>query len=171
MNTLEIVLFRHAVRNKFIEDEPQLSPYGLKQAHYLSEHRETLKLPKPTNIWVSPRLRAQQTMSPLSKVCGIALALKSDLDERKSNETMLDFRQRIDRLIKGLSAQNGVIYLCSHLDWIEEAMSFFETDSDLLNQPGAHWSTAQFLELNYDFTNEIWRKIKTGQACPKITSI
>lgn len=163
---IEIVLFRHAERNKFIEDEPQLSPYGLKQAHYLSEHREQLKLPKPTSLWVSPRLRAQQTMTPLSRLCETALIVKSELDERKSYETMPDFRLRITRFVKSLPLQNGVIYMCSHLDWIEEAMSIFDCDSDLLNQPGGHWATSQFLELNYDSTSEIWRKIKIGLASP-----
>lgn len=160
------MLFRHAERNKFIEDEPQLSPYGLKQAHYLAQQRETLNLPKPTGLWVSPRLRAQQTLTPLSKVCEIALTVKAELDERKSNEAMSDFRLRISRFIKSLSSQSGVIFLCSHLDWIEEAMSLFESDSDLLNQPGSHWATTQFLELSYENANEIWRKIKTGQASP-----
>ncbi len=164
MKSVSLVLFRHAERNKFIEDEPQLSPFGLKQAQHLSMSLDNLGLENPNCLFTSPRHRAIQTFQPLASKFNLKSQIKNELDEKKEQESLSQFRIRIAGFINWIPSLNGQVFLCSHLDWIEEALSLIESEEDLLKNPGVNWAPTQFLKLDYDFKNEIWSFSKTNKV-------
>lgn len=144
---MKLVLLRHATRSALDLEagpagESPLNTIGLAQAEDLPNHVHPKgALPVPTKLIVSPKLRARQTLTPLSRETGLSLEVDPRLDERHSNESLQDFHSRVLSVFNevqelALSAQdqknerieNEVYYLCSHLDWLEAALTLWDTN-------------------------------------------
>lgn len=136
---MKLVLLRHATRSAMDLEagpagESPLNTIGLAQAEDLLNHVHPKgPIPAPTRLLVSPKLRAKQTLTPLSRETGLSLEIESRLDERNSNESLRDFNARVVQLFEDLcgskaEASNEVLYLCSHLDWLEAACLLWPTN-------------------------------------------
>jgi phosphohistidine phosphatase SixA len=145
---MKLVLIRHATRNTHAAGDASLNPTGMTQA---DELLRLLKpqgpLPVPSHLVTSPKKRAKQTLTPLSVATHAQLLIDSRLDERKQNESMSDFTERVTEVLNHLSQrgeaptnpalenQSGKdspreisIYLCTHLDWLELALNLLDSD-------------------------------------------
>lgn len=131
---MKLVLLRHATRSPYESGDAQLTTFGLSQAEKLATMIAPQgPLPQPTHLISSPKKRALQTLSPLSQATGLSLAIDPRLDERKNIETLEEFEARIDAVFRDCSAKDtsdreACIYLCTHLDWLESALSIFSSD-------------------------------------------
>lgn len=148
-----IVLMRHATRSAGLDfgsvksgdaaGESPLNAVGLAQAEDLADLvRSKGKLPAPTRLFSSPKLRARQTLEPLSKTTGLALEILEDLDERRDREALKDFTERV-RGIPSLLKGGGTIYLCTHLDVLEAAALAWPTDFSE-HESTKSWSTLEY---------------------------
>ncbi len=146
---MKIYLFRHAEKINAFHRNPELSPQGEKQALLLAEKVQQALLPRPTELWVSPKKRAQQSMGPLSQALDLPLQIKTALDERDVSENQSQFHQRVEKICHSLTSAKGVIYLCSHFDWLEEALAVLPSDEELTHERYAHWSPLQYMGFHF----------------------
>lgn len=159
---MQIYLFRHAERENSGQGNPPLSSRGFKQAQELARQQAAGLFTKPGKLLVSPKVRTQQTFSPLAESLGVELVMTPELDERLSSENASQFAARVKRFLAYLERQSGVIYVCSHLDWIEEAMIAIPSDTDLLAEKFQAWAPAQYTE--FDVREGLWLVLKTGRV-------
>lgn len=144
---MKIYLFRHAEKASHFHPNPPLSAAGLQQAQILAEKVQSSELSRPTQLWVSPKLRAQQSFQALAEQVNLPLQIKPLLDEHFPEERSPAFRQRIQGFLDSLEQEDGVVYLCTHSDWIEEALALIPCDEDLTNEKYHHWSPLQYIAL------------------------
>ena len=144
---MKLGLFRHGEKQSEWTQDPLLTAHGEQQAKALKEAVEQQQLPKPTRLIASPRVRALQTLSPAARFLSLPLEKSEDLDERTANEDLPAFKKRISSWIEKISKSpaSEVIYVCSHLDWIEEFSYLVPCDTDLHQIAGFHWSTGAYL--------------------------
>ncbi|MFZ3231566.1 MAG: histidine phosphatase family protein [Pseudobdellovibrio sp.] len=166
---MNIVLFRHGQKGLIPFEDPHLTEDGFKQSEAIALMVLNGKLPKPSKLWASEKIRTSQTFQALSKKFEILANIKPELNLRSDLETQKAFRERAESLINYLSnlasttaSENESIYLCSHYDWIEEAMLLIPSDTDLTSSQFSHWGPAQFIHFNAK--NNIWHFIKKGLA-------
>ncbi|MFN7727877.1 MAG: SixA phosphatase family protein [Bdellovibrio sp.] len=158
---MQIFLFRHAERENSGAGNPPLSARGLKQARELAKLRESGAFPPAGKVLVSPKIRTQQTFAPLAESLELQLAMTPELDERLSSESASQFASRVKRFLGYLERQTGVLYVCTHLDWLEEAMIVIPSDTDLLAEKFQTWAPAQFIE--FDVREGLWQVLKSGR--------
>ena len=145
---LQIVLLRHATRSAALDDSP-LNIIGLAQAKDFADFvQRGEKLPPPTRLLVSPKLRARQTLGPLSYATGLELETLDALDERRERESAESFEERVLSIISHLATacgqtQQEAIYLCTHLDVLEAAALLWPTDFSE-HEGGLPWSTLEY---------------------------
>lgn len=160
--TMSVYLFRHGDRTSRTPDaEPELSGTGLLQADHLRAWVARGTLPAPTRLWVSPRHRAQQTFTPLAESLGISLEVLPELDERTPRESAVRFRERVNHLLDRARAVNGMLFLCSHFDWLEEAITLIPADEDLAANAGPLWAPGSF--VGFDTEDDLWHVRQKGQ--------
>lgn len=156
---MKIYLFRHAQKAIDFSGDPDLTPEGHQQASKLLDKVLRQELPVPTDLWVSPKKRTHSTFRPLAVHFGIPLETREDLLEQQSGENLTDFRKRIQNLFsKASENKNAVVYLCSHYDFVVEAMSVIPCDTDLTSGDYMQWSPCQYIgfeENNDSFFNLI----------------
>jgi phosphohistidine phosphatase SixA len=163
---MNIVIFRHAQKGMLPFENPALSPEGFRQAEALSALVQEHKLPTPTEMWVSEKIRTRQTMQNIANTVRRPVVEKIELDLRQENETQKMFNSRVGVLVDSLSESskgNAIaecIYICTHYDWIEEAMSLIPSDTDLASYQFAHWGPAQF--ANFEVKGGLWKFIHKG---------
>lgn len=142
----QIVLMRHATRAAVLEfgnSESSLNAVGLAQAEKLADAVKLAgKLPAPTRLLCSPKLRARQTLEPLSKASGLKIEIVTDLDERREHESLKTFEERIRKLAESLP-QNETVYVCTHLDVLEVAAALWPTNFSE-RESAQTWSTLEF---------------------------
>lgn len=143
---MKIYLFRHGEKVLAFHQNPELSPAGTAQALSLVEKVQSSELPRPTQLWASPKLRAQQSFLPLAARLDLPLQTLSELDERTHDENREHFRRRIQEVLNTFSAQDGVLFICTHSDWIEEALTLLPSETDLYEKY-PHWHPLQYLGL------------------------
>ena len=161
---MKVLLFRHAEKANDGTANPPLSREGLNQARRLVEEVSAKKLPKPKALLSSPRLRAQQTFKELSLGTGIPVQVNPLLNERAPTESPLDFRRRVQEFLVSFQLDfnsEDCVYLCSHLDWIEEFLTIIESPTDFSAPQYSHWSSAQWMMLEKD---EIWEVLKIDRV-------
>lgn len=143
---MKIYLFRHAQKAIDFSGDPDLTPEGHQQASKLLEKVLRNELPVPTELWVSPKKRTHSTFRPLAHHFGITLEIKEELLEQQSGESLSEFRNRIENLFsKASDNKNAVVYLCSHYDFVVEAMSVVPCDTDLTNGEFSQWGPCQYI--------------------------
>jgi phosphohistidine phosphatase SixA len=166
---MKFVLFRHAHKGFTPFEDPELSPRGFQQATKILALVRTNLLPKPTELFVSPRRRTSQTFYPLSRELQISFSVSDLLDQRKENENLQQFRLRIAQFIEGFSDRttlaNKTVFVCTHYDWIEEAMSLINCDRNLDSFEFSHWAPAQYLVLELVAAEtQLWSYKINGQV-------
>lgn len=159
---MQIVLFRHAEKSSVGAQNPGLSARGHAQANLISNLASQGELPSPTRFLSSPLLRAQQTLLPASQKFEKTIEIVADLNERQNLESVDQFRHRISRFLRWVETQTGLLYVCSHLDWIDEAMSLITSDVNLNQDRYQHWSPAAHLCFEIDASG-LWVLEKQGE--------
>ena len=155
---MRLVLFRHAEKQHDGTANPKLSSYGAQQALKLAQDVSVKNLPTPQVLMASPRVRTQQTLSPLAQKLGLNISIIEPLNERLPSESVADFRRRIQELLIHTQMdyqKNECVYLCTHYDWIEEFLTIVECSTDLRQY--SQWASAQWLWLD---KKEIWEFVK-----------
>lgn len=163
---MRLILFRHGHKQFSMDDNPSLSDRGHKQADHLLEKVEKKELPQPTLCWFSPRKRTFETLAQLKKFTPIQWEQKTALGEKNLNESYHDFKQRISKIFSEIEkkSQNSkpedTIFLCTHYDWIETALTVIHSDQDLTGFEFSNWSPGQFIE--FDYYDNLFHFIKKG---------
>ncbi len=152
---MQVLLFRHAKKSYEPFGDPVLTKDGLNQANALTQLISKNRLPLPTQLLVSPKTRAKQTFEKISEFLNLTLAIRDELEERKSFENSQDFRRRVQYFLNFCEDQNGILYLCTHHDWIEEAMNLIHSDVDLNNQKYNFWQPCQFMQ--FEIESSLWK--------------
>lgn len=159
-----VTLFRHAERENTGLENPGLTARGFQQAQSLLKIIQANQLPAPQRLFVSPKIRTQQTFLPTANQLNLPLQILPELDERRNSETITKFVQRVQRFIN-LTSQDSFgpqsSFLCSHLDWIEEALLKIPCDVDLLQSRFQIWAPGQFIQ--FEVHDELWHFIKAGE--------
>lgn len=147
---MNLYLFRHAQKAMDFSGDPDLTPEGHAQASKLLDKVLKKDLLTPTELWVSPKKRTQSTFRPLSQHFGLELQGQEALFEQMSDENLTHFRARIQRTFELMAQKksNDVIYLCSHYDWVVEAMAIAPCDTDLTTSEYSHWSPCQYIHFD-----------------------
>lgn len=154
---MKVYLFRHGQKDITPFSDPDLTSFGHQQARKLAQEIHHGALLRGTHFLASPRLRAQNTLRPAAELCGHEIQVHSDLDQRGSQEGFEEFRVRVQNFLSSLARKfqpQDVVYLCTHHDWIEEAMSCIPCDVDLLDMRYSVWSPAQF--MHFQIQEGIW---------------
>lgn len=157
---MKLILFRHAEKKNDGTINPPLTAQGQQQAQKLIAEVTQKKIPRPQILMVSPRLRSQQTFSPLAENLKLKVTVSPLLDERTAKETREDFRRRIQELLALLQMDypnDECVFLCTHHDWIHEFLTVVECSTDLLQPQFHHWNTCQWMWLN---KSEVWDLMK-----------
>lgn len=158
---MKLGLFRHGEKQSEWIHDPFLSPQGEAQAKTLKQEVEQGLLPKPTRLMASPKMRATMTFSPLARSLNLPLERSEDLDERSQSEDLTHFKKRISRIIDNFPAsQEQTVFLCSHLDWIEEFSHLVPSDTNLHQIPGFHWAPGAYLIFDIEV---IWHLTQRGR--------
>src|SRR3989344_766110 len=137
---MNIVLFRHAKKGFAPFEDPHLSE----------------------------KIRTHQTFQGFAKSWSLSMTVKPELNLRSEYETGKTFQQRVQKLIDELSVSAGndsakkTIYLCSHYDWIEDAMALIPCDRDLTGFEFSHWAPAQFIHFQIESETSL-KLITKGQ--------
>lgn len=117
------VFVRHAHRDtseRFLDNG--IDDKGKAQVAEVLEKYKSEGLPRSKEFWSSPKLRCQETIEPLAKFEKVKVKIVSDLDEQTDKETSKDFKKRIYKFLDNLKKEKKTIYLCSHGDWLPEAL-------------------------------------------------
>lgn len=157
---MRVYLFRHAERENSGQADPPLTPHGRQQAREIGKQIESGAWDKPDRLWISPRRRTFETFAPASIAVGVSTQIMPELDERQSAENGAQFTQRVRKLLGETVQTPGVTYLCTHLDWIEEAMIAIPSPEDLLALQHQIWSPAQ--HMVFDVEDGLWHLRRQG---------
>jgi broad specificity phosphatase PhoE len=147
---MKLILVRHATRDLGPSADCSLNLAGQLMAQSLAQNLGPT-LPKPDALFTSPKKRAQETLGPAAQLLGLPLNIETQLDERHLHEDGRVFQKRVENYLKSLMTpyQNGaVVLLCTHSDWLEEAVSFLKgsqghfacAESRVYNFDGHKWS-------------------------------
>ncbi|MFN7262524.1 MAG: phosphoglycerate mutase family protein [Pseudobdellovibrionaceae bacterium] len=161
---MEFILLRHAEKQSGFQEDPPLTEKGLLQAQVLSRLILGSELPQPSRLLASPKKRALQSLEAVAQKLGHNVVISQDLLERKDNETRDEFRSRIQRFLQEIPKATGVTYVCSHVDWIFEALKLLPSDADLQTLPYQSWPTGHYMIFEWD--HGLWRFIKQGDLQP-----
>lgn len=154
------LIVRHAEKASDPGGNPGLNARGLEQAEQLAKALRHGPCPRPTMIFASPKRRAQETLRPLSQTTSIAMSIEDGLDERNSDESFLQFRERLKRFLEDMETRTGAsdeVVMCSHLDWVEELRTVLPTADDLTDGRFDAWGTAQVLILERSRREDPWK--------------
>lgn len=165
---MQLILFRHAHKGLMPAADPELSAPGFKQAEKLVDLVSQNKIPAPTKSWVSEKIRTRQTLEPVNRKFQASIEVSDLLNLRAYSENADQFRLRIKKMlamIDNLAQKNSneIHYLCTHYDWIEEALVFIQSTTDLTTFEFASWAPAQY--LHFEISDGIWI-VKSKGVCP-----
>ena len=164
---MKLVLLRHAQKGITPFDDPHLTDSGFLQSEALADLVQKNILPAPTHLWASPKIRTTQTLSATAEIFKISIQKNELLDLRSAHETAEHFRKRIQELLshldeRSISHSHEVHYLCTHYDWIEEAITLINADKDLNSFEFSHWSPTQYIV--FEVQELLWRVLIKGNA-------
>jgi phosphohistidine phosphatase SixA len=152
-----IVLLRHAQRDPLGPKDGGINKIGRAQAANLTQQLAPQgPLPRPSVLLVSPKRRTRETVAPLSEKLGCPVTVDDALDERHDGESESAFLGRIRNWVTGLTsnyAPTDVLFVCSHLDWLHEALHLIP--SDLAERETDHgFAPCEFRV--FEIVDEIW---------------
>lgn len=164
---MKIYLFRHAQKSIDFSGDPDLTAEGHAQASKLVDKVLKNELPQPTELWVSPKKRTHSTFRPLAQHFKIPLNAQEALLEQQANENLDQFRSRIESLFeKAAEHKDAVVFLCTHYDWVVEAMSVIPCDTDLSDSEFMHWGPCQYVGWEKKSSNDIFEFIELKRIQP-----
>lgn len=155
---MQVLIFRHAERQHAHSDDPPLSDRGFRQSQNLVKLVQESKIPSPTKIICSPKLRAIQTFESLAENLKIPLQVQLELNERQNSENGDVFAKRVKKFLDGLENYSGVIFVVTHLDWIEEALIHITSDVNLNTSNYQAWPPGQSVE--FEIADGLWMHAK-----------
>ena len=188
----QLILFRHATRASHFDSDTTLSAFGLAQAAAApslfelnsfgssdgsfgsfgssglsdGQCREGVGLPQPQEIFCSPKVRAQQTVSPLADFLKLTVQLDERLDERHSHESRATFESRIRSFLAEIeekfhSSQTchaelneqklqlaQTVVACSHMDWLETILPLMNSNLTEVELTQL-WAAGEFRSLHW----------------------
>jgi broad specificity phosphatase PhoE len=148
---MKIYIFRHAQKEVDFSRDPDLTIEGHQQADKLLEKVLNNDLPTPTQIWASPKKRTFSTFQPLANHLHLKVMAHDDLNEQLSHESIKDFRLRIEKLFNSVNEKSGeILFLCTHYDWLIEAVSLLASDIDSTHPRFSNWSPGQHIGFKFD---------------------
>ncbi len=158
---MKIILLRHGNRDLSMSSDGGLNQIGKDLATgFHARLQPNGELPIPTCLLASPKKRAQETLLPLSKALSIQLKTDKGLDERQNDETSAAFRARVKKYFEALPTQykpTDVLYLCTHADWLEDAMIVLPSDiPTFVAESGFACGEYRIFQFN----GEIWKFAK-----------
>lgn len=163
---MRFILLRHADKERSFEANPKLSATGRKQAQALAEFVLDGSLPGPMQLLSSPKIRAKQTLEPLSKASGVKIQEMPELLERQSHESAPQFLARIQSMISRLEKQkqssSAAIYAVTHFDWVEEFLAVLHSDQDFSESQFHSWSPCQYME--FEVKDGLWHYCRWGKV-------
>lgn len=169
---IQFILLRHAEKGITPFEDPHLTAKGFQQAQNILTLVQQNKLPQPTHIWSSQKIRTTQTLQPLAHYFSITEQKTQLLNLQQSQENTASFRQRIELFLTQLTessshaqtshTQPAVHFACTHYDWIEEAMSLIPCDKNLNSFEFSHWAPAQYIGFKYNSTLGLWNFLTQG---------
>lgn len=143
---MKIYLFRHGQKAMDFTGDPDLTTEGHAQAMKILDKVLKNELPRPTELWVSPKKRTLSTFRPLAQQLDLALQTQDCLLEQKSDENLSEFRERIRKLMDSFAERpDAVIFMCSHYDFLVESMAVIPSDKDLSDAEFSHWTPCQYI--------------------------
>jgi broad specificity phosphatase PhoE len=160
---MRLVLFRHGHKQFSMDNDPSLSDRGYIQATHLLDLVEKKQLPLPTQCWFSEKKRTFETLSALDQIPNIQWLKKSHLNERTPKEDTSQFQSRISSALKEFTKSatpNEVLFICTHYDWIEDAMSLIPCDKNLTSFEFINWAPGQYIE--FDYYDDLFHVVKKG---------
>ena len=145
-----LILIRHGHKTFLPTHDPTLSDKGFSQAGELLKLVEKSVLPIPNMCWVSDSQRTYQTVEKIIKHHAVQYEKTDQLSVRHSEESNFEFRNRVAKTINSLDqialqSRDKVYMLCTHFDWIEEAMSVINCDQNLTSFEYSNWAPAQYM--------------------------
>ncbi|MCS6837744.1 MAG: histidine phosphatase family protein [Bdellovibrionaceae bacterium] len=161
---MRLVLLRHGEKSWLSEGgENPLSERGSRQALHLVELVQQGQIPRPSQIWVSPLIRTKATIAPLAEAWSIPVLVKRELLLHQENETYGDFSRRVKELINSCyqDAEDFVLLICSHQDWLMEVMSYLPLAHATI--PFQSWASGQFMVFNRSPGSDRWELIGQGR--------
>lgn len=158
---MKLILLRHGNRDLGMSSDSGLNQIGKEVATSLPLKLEPNgNLPVPTQLIASPKKRAQETLQPLSKALKLPLLTEKSLDERHHDETSTEFRVRVKKYLEVIPKQyrpTDVIYICTHSDWLEDAMITLPSDvPSFIAESG--FACGEYRA--FEFNGEIWKYLK-----------
>jgi broad specificity phosphatase PhoE len=143
---------------------PGLTPAGLKQASRLANLVKSKKLPAPALLYASQTQRTHQTLQSLATQFSLNIQTQELLNQRFSTESAKEFHQRVLRALRWVeelaqpNPKNVALYLCSHIDWLNEAYSNLSSSENLpfleVWQPGEY--------MVFEIENGLWNQVDRG---------
>jgi phosphohistidine phosphatase SixA len=173
----QLILLRHAEKGITPFEDPHLTPKGFQQAENLLNEVRHQRLPTPTQLWASTKIRTTQTLQPTAQHFHLRTETTNLLNLRQSNESPSQFRERIEFFYKKMTlatAENLTAssrhFVCTHYDWIEEAMTLINCDNDLNTFEFSHWAPAQYIVFEIPSSlSEPWKFIRLGTSATDST--
>jgi phosphohistidine phosphatase SixA len=159
---MHILLFRHAEKVHAATANPPLSQRGLHQAEKIADMISQGLIPAPELLFSSPKIRALQTFSAISKQFNIEIRQVAELDERQSSETSGQFFTRVKSYLAWLRSISQNAYVVTHLDWVEEALTLIPCDVDLQQEQYHVWGPAQF--MHFEKQDDLWGLRRFGSV-------
>ncbi len=164
---MKLVLLRHAQKGITPFDDPHLTETGFRQSEALASFVEKKILPIPTHAWVSPKIRTAQTLKSVCELAGARIEVTKGLDLRSADESANVFRKRVQQTLQHFqdrvaSGAQETHYLCTHYDWIEDAMTLIHSDKDLNSFEFSHWGPTQYIV--FEIQDDIWKVFQKGSA-------
>ena len=123
---MTIILLRHGTRNYGIGDSP-LNFEGMEEAVALAAEDHFSSV---TQIYCSPKKRAQMTIQPLAEKLNLKIETFPQLDQQLSSESREDFLKRVTHSLSSITGNlpsDAVCILCSHSDWLSTAVELMPT--------------------------------------------
>ena len=114
-------------------------------------------LPRPNYLFCSPKLRTQQTFEKASNTFAIDLLTANELDEKTPHESLTAFRKRIQSFCNRVESMSGIVFLCTHYDWLEEFCGLVPVQQDLSS---TNWTAGHYLE--FEISDRQWLVMGQG---------
>lgn len=159
---MRVFLFRHAEKEMSMTSDPPLSKRGHRQVQLLTENIQKQNFPyRPDLLLTSPKRRAHQSFWALHENLKIPLKVLPELDERQNSETSEQFFSRVKNQVTWMSTQNKILFLVTHLDWIEEALITIPSTENLSHSKYQAWAPMQY--MGFDIHEGYWHVTHYGR--------
>lgn len=159
---MQILILRHAEKLSALgSNNPPLSEKGQIQAKNLLKLFEENKLFKPDQLWGSTKVRTQQTLLPLAQNLGKTVLPLPALEEKKHTESRTQFIDRIQQQLNKIEKSQQNIMLCSHMDWLEEALALIPAAESVSNSIHSHWPSGAY--FHFQIQDGLWHFQQSGQ--------